>query len=91
MPIALLVLIIAFGSLVAAGLPLLAGVAALVTAFGVLGAARYLTSFDVFVQAVVTMIGLALGIDYCLFAVTRQRAELAAHPGRAIADTVGPP
>lgn len=89
LPIALLVLIIAFGSLVAAGLPLLAGIAALVTAFGVLGAASYLTSFDVFVQAVVTMIGLALGIDYCLFAVTRQRAELAAHPGRPIADSVG--
>ncbi|MGI5200255.1 MMPL family transporter [Spirillospora sp. CA-108201] len=89
LPIALLILITAFGSLVAAGLPLLAGVAALVTAFGVLGAASYLTSFDVFVQAVVTMIGLALGIDYCLFAVTRQRSELAAHPSRPIADTVG--
>nr|WP_203596512.1 MMPL family transporter [Actinomadura bangladeshensis] len=89
LPIALLVLIIAFGSLGAAGLPLLAGVAALVTAFGVLGTASKLTSFDVFVQAVFTMIGLALGLDYCLFTVTRQRADLAAHPGRAIADTGG--
>ncbi|MFC9970402.1 MMPL family transporter [Spirillospora sp. NPDC127200] len=88
LPIALLVLIIAFGTLVAAGLPLLAGVAALVTAFGALGAASYFTGFDVFVQAVVTMIGLALGIDYCLFAVTRQRAELAAFPGRPVVETV---
>ncbi|MFI6518073.1 MMPL family transporter [Spirillospora sp. NPDC050679] len=88
LPIALLVLIIAFGTPAAAGLPLLAGVAALVTAFGALGAASYFTGFDVFVQAVVTMIGLALGIDYCLFAVTRQRAELAAFPGRPVVETV---
>ncbi|MFJ8403570.1 MMPL family transporter [Streptomyces microflavus] len=89
LPIALIVLLIAFGTLVAAGLPLLLGVAALVTAFGALGAISYFTSFDVFVQAVVTMLGLALGIDYCLFVVTRQREELAARPDRPIAETVG--
>ncbi|MGW6857007.1 MMPL family transporter [Streptomyces xanthophaeus] len=89
LPIALLVLLLAFGTLVAAGLPLLLGVAALVTAFGALGAISYFTSFDVFVQAVVTMLGLALGIDYCLFVVTRQREELAARPDRPMAETVG--
>ncbi|MFF5362753.1 MMPL family transporter [Streptomyces scabiei] len=88
-PIALLVLLIAFGTLVAAGLPILLGVAALMTSFGVLGALSYLTSFDTFVQAVVTMLGLALGIDYCLFIVTRQREELQAQPDRPIAQTVG--
>ncbi|MFE9646782.1 MMPL family transporter [Streptomyces sp. NPDC006365] len=88
-PIALLVLLVAFGTLVAAGLPILLGVAALMTSFGVLGALSYLTSFDTFVQAVVTMLGLALGIDYCLFIVTRQCEELQAQPNRPIAQTVG--
>lgn len=81
LPIALLVLLAAFGTLVAACLPLLLGVVALVTSFGALGAISGVVSFDVFSQAVVTMLGLALGIDYCLFAVTRQREELAARKG----------
>ncbi|WP_158621322.1 MMPL family transporter [Streptomyces triticirhizae] len=89
LPIALLVLILAFGTLVAAGLPLLLGVVAVLTAFGVLGALSSLVSFDVFVQAVVTMLGLALGIDYCLFAVTRQREELALRKGRDVPGAVG--
>ncbi|MFC9605352.1 MMPL family transporter [Streptomyces niveus] len=89
LPIALIVLLLAFGTLVAAGLPLLLGIAALLTSFGALGALSYLANFDTFVQAVVTMLGLALGIDYCLFVVTRQREELSARPGRPIADTVG--
>ncbi|MEU0523444.1 MMPL family transporter [Streptomyces niveus] len=89
LPIALIVLLLAFGTLVAAGLPLLLGIAALLTSFGALGALSYLTNFDTFVQAVVTMLGLALGIDYCLFVVTRQREELSARPGRPIAETVG--
>lgn len=81
LPIALLVLLVAFGTLVAASLPLLLGVVAVVTTFGVLGGLSGFIGFDVFVQAVVTMLGLALGIDYCLFAVTRQREELAARNG----------
>ncbi|GAA2069444.1 MMPL family transporter [Streptomyces albiaxialis] len=87
--IALVVLLIAFGTLVAAGLPLLLGVAALMTSFGALGALSYVTTFDTFVQAIVTMLGLALGIDYCLFIVTRQREELQARPERPIGETVG--
>ncbi|MGW0817323.1 MMPL family transporter [Streptomyces viridiviolaceus] len=81
LPIALVVLLLAFGTLVAAGLPLVLGMVAVLTTFGALGALSGLIGFDVFVQAVVTMLGLALGIDYCLFAVTRQREELAARGG----------
>ncbi|AYN37353.1 hypothetical protein DUI70_6860 [Streptomyces albus] len=88
-PIALVVLLLAFGTLVAAGLPLLLGIAALVTSFGALGVLSYLTNFDTFVQAVVTMLGLALGIDYCLFVVTRQREELGARPDRPMTEIVG--
>ena len=80
LPVALIVLILAFGTLVAAGLPLVLGIAAIVTAFGLLGAASYVTSFDVFVQAAVTMIGLAIGIDYALFIVNRYREERATRP-----------
>lgn len=87
--IALVVLLLAFGTLVAAGMPILLGVAALMTSFGVLGALSYVTTFDTFVQAIVTMLGLALGIDYCLFIVTRFREELQAKPDRSIAETVG--
>ncbi|MWA14575.1 MMPL family transporter [Streptomyces sp. BA2] len=89
LPIALIVLLIAFGTLVAAGLPLILGVFALMTSFGALGALSYLTTFDTFVQAVVTMLGLALGIDYCLFMVTRQREELGSRRGRSIPEVVG--
>ncbi|MFE6916124.1 MMPL family transporter [Streptomyces rubiginosohelvolus] len=81
LPIALVVLLLAFGTLVAASLPLILGVVAVLTTFGVLGALSGMIGFDVFVQAVVTMLGLALGIDYCLFTVTRQREELAARGG----------
>lgn len=89
LPVALVVLALAFGTLVAAGLPLLLGMVTVLTSFGALGAVSGLASFDVFTQAVVAMIGLALGIDYSLFVVTRQREELAAHPDRPIAETVG--
>ncbi|MFD5695080.1 MMPL family transporter [Streptomyces rubiginosohelvolus] len=81
LPIALVVLLLAFGTLVAASLPLILGMVAVLTTFGVLGALSGMIGFDVFVQAVVTMLGLALGIDYCLFTVTRQREELAARDG----------
>lgn len=78
LPVALLVLLVAFGSAVAAGIPLLLGVFGLLVAFGLLGAASFATSFGVFVESATTMIGLALGIDYSLFLVSRYREELAA-------------
>lgn len=77
LPIALLVLLVAFGSLVAAGLPLLlAGIGITVT-FGLLSLATFVTTFDLFVETVVTMIGLGVGIDYSMFIITRFREELA--------------
>ncbi|WP_170842996.1 MMPL family transporter [Streptomyces oceani] len=75
LPLALLVLLVAFGTLVAAGLPLLLGIFGVVLAFGALGVASFFTDFDVFVQSVVSMVGIALGIDYSLFIVTRYREE----------------
>ncbi|MFD2762820.1 MMPL family transporter [Micromonospora eburnea] len=76
-PAAAIVLLLAFGSLVAAAIPLVLGIVAVLGAFGALGIAAHFTSFDVFVQTAVSMVGIALGIDYTLFIVTRFREELA--------------
>ena len=85
LPAAAVVLVLAFGSIVAAAIPLVLGIVAVVGAFGVLGGVALFASFDVFVQTAVSMIGIALGIDYSLFIVTRFREELAhaADDGRA--------
>lgn len=76
-PAAAIVLLIAFGSLVAAAIPLVVGALAVLAALGVLGVVAMFTPFDVFVQTAVSMVGVALGIDYSLFIVTRYREELA--------------
>ncbi|MGV9642281.1 MMPL family transporter [Streptomyces sp. NPDC003514] len=75
--IAAVVLVITFGSLVAAGLPLLTaliGVGIGVSTIGALASALELGSTT---SILATMIGLAVGIDYALFIVSRYRAELA--------------
>lgn len=77
LPVAFLVLLLAFGTAVAAGLPLLFGGLGIITTFGLLGIFAHFTSFNAFVESAVTMIGLALGIDYSLMIVTRFREELA--------------
>jgi RND superfamily putative drug exporter len=78
LPVAAVVLLLAFGSVVAAGIPLGLGVIAVLGAFGLLGLASPVMHFDSFVQTSVSMVGIALGIDYSLFIVTRFREELAA-------------
>ncbi|MCX5065780.1 MMPL family transporter [Micromonospora lupini] len=79
--IAALVLLITFGSLVAAGLPLLTAVVGV--GAGMLGIQIATGFFDLSssTPALATMLGLAVGIDYALFVVSRYRQELAA--GRA--------
>lgn len=76
LPIALLVLLLAFGSLVAAGIPLLLAAIGVTVTMGVLSIAASITRFDLFVETVVSMIGLGVGIDYSMFLVTRYREEL---------------
>src|SRR2546428_3472359 len=75
-PATLLVLVVAFGALVAAMLPVIVGVLALTIALGLVTvAARYLP-MSVFVLNITTMVGLGVGIDYSLLIVTRFREEL---------------
>ncbi len=77
-PITLIILIVAFGSLVAAGLPLLIGITAVVAALGLVAIPSHLLPVDESLAAVVLMIGLAVGVDYSLFYLRREREERAA-------------
>jgi RND superfamily putative drug exporter len=73
---AAIVLMITFGSLVAAGLPLLATLFALGMATGVITLISHLVDTPDFATQLATLIGLGVGIDYALFVVTRFRAEV---------------
>ncbi|HEY7523760.1 MAG TPA: MMPL family transporter [Candidatus Limnocylindrales bacterium] len=85
-PVAAVILVLVFGSLLAAGLPLLvAGLAIPTTLAGVYVAAQA-TELSIYVQNVATMLGLALAIDYSLFMVSRFREEL--RRGREVGDAV---
>ncbi|HEY3908070.1 MAG TPA: MMPL family transporter [Streptosporangiaceae bacterium] len=74
-PVTLLVLLIAFGALVAAIVPVLLAVTAVVAAFGLLGPISHLFPLDPSVKTVVLLIGMAVGVDYALFYVIRSREE----------------
>ena len=77
LPIALLILIIVFGTLVAAGLPLFVAGLTIPTTLALIWVLAQHLTMSIFVTSVVTMLGLALAIDYSLFMVSRFREELA--------------
>ncbi|MEO8245963.1 MAG: MMPL family transporter [Chloroflexota bacterium] len=76
LPLALIILLAVFGTLVGAVLPLLIAALALPTSIAVIGLLANVTEMSIFVTNVTTMIGLALSIDYSLFMVSRFREEL---------------
>ncbi len=76
LPLTLAVLIVAFGALVAAALPVLVGLLAITIALGLVTIAARYTPMSVFVLNITTMVGLGVGIDYSLLIVTRFREEL---------------
>jgi uncharacterized membrane protein YdfJ with MMPL/SSD domain len=79
LPIALLILLAVFGTLVGAALPLVIAGLAMPTAFAVISLLANVTQMSIFVTNIATMIGLALAIDYSLFMVSRFREELRHH------------
>jgi uncharacterized membrane protein YdfJ with MMPL/SSD domain len=76
-PVTLLVLLIAFGAVVAAVVPVLLGATAVIAAFGLLGPISQVFPLDSSVKTVVLLIGMAVGVDYALFYVIRSREERA--------------
>jgi RND superfamily putative drug exporter len=85
-PVAVLVLVLIFGTLVAAALPVLGGGVAVTVTLGLFWLIAQVLDVSVFAMNVATLLGLAVGIDYALFTVGRFREEIAA--GAAVADAV---
>jgi RND superfamily putative drug exporter len=76
LPVTLVVLVVAFGALVAATLPIIVGFVAITIALGLVTVAAQFQTMSVFVLNITTMVGLGVGIDYSLLIVTRFREEL---------------
>ncbi len=76
LPVTLAILLIAFGSIVAAGVPLLLGVTAVIAALGLLGPISHVIPLSDMIGPVVLLIGLAVGVDYSLFYLRRKLEEV---------------
>jgi putative drug exporter of the RND superfamily len=76
LPIALIVLILAFGGLVAASLPLVIGVVSILCTMGTVYFFSYGADLTIFILNIVPMIGLALSIDFALLFINRYKEEL---------------
>jgi putative drug exporter of the RND superfamily len=89
-PVTLVIMVLAFGSLVAAGLPLLLTLAGLVASAGGLVLLNTVFPISVWAMNFAMMFALALGIDYALFIVSRFRAALSKNPDprAAVAETM---
>ncbi|KAK1178637.1 MMPL family transporter, partial [Streptomyces sp. NBS 14/10] len=77
-PLALGILLVVFGALVAALLPVFLGVTACIGTFGLLAFASHKLPMFSSTQSVMFLVGLAVGVDYCLFYLRRERDERAA-------------
>jgi RND superfamily putative drug exporter len=73
--VALVILVVVFGALVAAGLPLALAIVSVFIAIGLAAVVGRFMELSFFVQNMITMIGLAVGVDYALFVVERYREE----------------
>ncbi len=86
LPVALVVLLLVFGAVVAGLVPLLLAIVAILTALGLTALVGSVTDLSLFVVNMLTGMGLALGIDYSLFVVSRFREERSA--GREKLDAI---
>jgi putative drug exporter of the RND superfamily len=76
LPIALIVLVLAFGGLIAASIPIVIGVVSILTTMGAVFFFSYGTDLTIFILNIVPMIGLALSIDFALLLINRYKEEL---------------
>ncbi|SDM67878.1 MMPL family transporter [Actinomyces ruminicola] len=83
LPVALILLVIIFGGLLAAGLPLVNALASIVIGMAALWGLTFVLEVQSFILNVISILGLALSIDYGLLFVSRYREEVAAQLARA--------
>ncbi|MGV9896974.1 MMPL family transporter, partial [Streptomyces tendae] len=86
-PLVLIILLLVFGSVVAASTPLAVGILAVIGSFVILRLLDMVVQVSVFSVNITTALGLGLAIDYSLFIVTRYREELA--HGRTVHEAIG--
>ena len=87
LPITLVILVFAFGSIVAAGVPLGLALVSLAISFGLISVIAAQTTVSSFAQNTASMVGIGVGIDYSLFVLTRFREQL--RSDRAVSQSVG--
>ncbi|HZC72066.1 MAG TPA: MMPL family transporter [Jatrophihabitans sp.] len=86
LPVTLVILLIAFGAIVAAGVPVLLALSAVGSAIGLTALSSHLIPSTESVSSVILLMGMAVGVDYSLFYVKRARAER--HRGHSQLDAV---
>lgn len=84
-PVALGILLIAFGALVAALLPVALAITAIMATMGLMGVVSHVMPMSDTANSVMLLVGLAVGVDYCLFYLRREREERAAGRDRQTA------
>ncbi|GAA0666420.1 MMPL family transporter [Streptomyces thermocarboxydovorans] len=77
-PVALGILLIAFGAVVAALLPVALAITAIIATMGLMGLVSHLQPMSDTANSVMVLVGMAVGVDYCLFYLRREREERAA-------------
>jgi uncharacterized membrane protein YdfJ with MMPL/SSD domain len=85
LPVTLVILLVVFGAMVAAGIPLLLALTAIIAAFGLVAIPSSLVPIDETVYELILLIGLAVGVDYSMFYLKREREERAAGRGASAA------
>ena len=86
LPITLVLMLLAFGALIAAGLPVLLAATSVAATIGILAPVSHLVHADSTVTSMIVLIGMAVGVDYSLFYLKREREERA--KGRSSRDAV---
>ena len=77
LPVTLIILLIAFGALVAAGLPVLLAFSGVLATIGLSALASHVVAAGDATKSVILLIGMAVGVDYSLFYLRREREERA--------------
>ena len=78
LPLTMIILLIAFGTMLAAGIPLLLAITGVLATFGLIGPLSQIAPVEESIKNVVLLLGLAVGVDYSLFYLRRVREERAA-------------